>query len=393
MSAQSDQATFRGVPFFVGEAELGGGREGARHKFPLRDASFREDLGRSTREFPVEGYVVGEDYKQQRDALLAALEAYGPGELKHPAYGTRRVAVSAFRTRETNRELRMATFSITFEETEVAPKFPAAAPAPRQKIDATGDAIVEALRARADAAGEVTLATSALGSLSSVVEGASAAVQSALGPLLAVADELADLKRQIADVLLDVAILARQPAEVLSAFVEIFDSLPSLPARAGVYALIEAYAFSPSSARPPATTAAREREQEIFDLLLTIVRTSMLVHAAKLAAVAVFDSYDDAVAARDAIAAALDEQAAVADDATFAQLEQLRADLLLAVPGDSKDLPRLVKYTPAFSVPSLVLAHRLYGSVAREGDIVLRNAVKRPGFCMGGVELEVLSDE
>ncbi len=62
-----------------------------------------------------------------------------------------------------------------------------------------------------------------------------------------------------------------------------------------------------------------------------------------------------------------------------------------AVPGEASDLPRLLRYVPPATVPSLVLAHRLYGDVALEADLVARNRVARPGFMLGGQALEVLS--
>jgi prophage DNA circulation protein len=50
-----------------------------------------------------------------------------------------------------------------------------------------------------------------------------------------------------------------------------------------------------------------------------------------------------------------------------------------------------VKYTPAATTNSLVLAYRLYGTVSREPDIVTRNAIRNPAFVAAGTELEVLS--
>jgi prophage DNA circulation protein len=104
-----------------------------------------------------------------------------------------------------------------------------------------------------------------------------------------------------------------------------------------------------------------------------------------------FDSYDEAVAARDEITDLLDEQADEAADDTYPALMQLRADLVKAVPGEGADLPRLLAYTPPATVPSLVLAHRLYGDVTKELEVVARNKVRHPGFVTGGRELEVVS--
>lgn len=388
------KASFRGKEFYVETGELAGGRRGPVHEYPQRDVGYKEDLGRKTREFTIEGHVLGEDYQTAKDALLSALEENGPGELKHPLYGTRRVAADSFRVRESNAEGGIATFSITFLETEESPRFPTSAPSASESVHATGDSVLSALQARAEADEESGLALAAanLESVAAVIDEASAAIGEALAPALSVAEELATLRAQVAGLRSSASSLAAAPAAMLSSFVAMLESLPTMDEREGIDALLAAYEFVPAIARPAGTTPARVREQERYDLVDGIARTAMVVHAAKLAAEAVYDSYQDAVDVRDAVADAIDEQAEVADDVTFAALAQLRADLVRSVPGDASDLPSLVEYTPAASIPSLVLAHRLYGNLDREQDIVVRNAVKRPGFIPGGSALEVLSD-
>jgi prophage DNA circulation protein len=286
----------------------------------------------------------------------------------------------------------MATVSVTFVETEAEPRFPDSAPAAAQRLPATADDAVAALRARAEAAGSASLAAAAMDNLESVVTDAADALESALAPLLTVAEELASLKARVAAIAVGVASLAAEPVDALDAFLELFEALPTLPARTGIDALLKAHGFTATGERVAATTIASESEQTFFDLLATIARTAMVVQAAKLAAEADYDSFQDAVAVRDAVAEALDAEAEFADDATYAELQQLRADLIRAVPGEDSDLPRLVTYTPPATVPSLVLAHRLYGNVDREADICTRNSILRPGFIPGSVALEVLSD-
>ena len=87
------------------------------HEYPLRDLPYADDLGRRAREFQVNGYVVGENYLQERDALIEALEAYGPGELIHPKYGMLNVVVvGRVSIRESHSEGGIARFAITFAE-------------------------------------------------------------------------------------------------------------------------------------------------------------------------------------------------------------------------------------------------------------------------------------
>jgi len=384
-------ASFRGVPFHVDESEFGGGRRSVRHEFPLRDVALVEDMGRKARGFDVEGHVVGDDYMQQRDALIGALEQQGPGELVHPYYGVRRVAVTAFRVRETSADGGMAQFSISFHETEIAAEFVTLVrPNGLELVNLAAVAAEQAIRAKAAARSAVSLPSSALGGIASVIADAARALDGSLAPIIGTADEVARVKKQLGDLVLEAGLLAARPVAVLDSVLDVLAA--PIPARAGISALLRAFEFRPSEPRPPATTPARRQERALYDVVLEVVRTAIVVEAARLAPAADYDSYEDAVAVRDEIAAALDAQIESADDATFATLEQLRAEIMKAVPGADSDLPRLSSYTPPVTISSLVLAHRLYGNLSREADIIARNRVRHPGFITGGRPLEVLVD-
>lgn len=386
-------ASFRGVPFYVEAAERGGGRRTVRHEFPLRDQPFVEDMGRAARSFPVEGYVLGEGYVAQRDALISALEEAGPGELVHPAYGSRRVICSSFRVRESTAEGGIARFGLEFEETEATAPAPVATVAAAAQVDAFAVAVLAAARVRSQAARASDLPSSALASVTAVIQDGAEAMRSALAPLTVGAQSLAALHVALGSIASEAASLARVPGDALDAFSAAVSGFgqPDAPARGTVRALLAASAFTPSSDRPTGTTATRLLEAAAYDLALEAARIPLVVEAARTATVEAFDTYDAAVSVRDAICDELDTLAAGADDATFAALEQLRAHLVLAVPGEDSDLPRLVTNVPAYTVPSLVLAHRIYGDVALEADLVTRNGVERPGFVPGEASLEVLS--
>jgi len=288
----------------------------------------------------------------------------------------------------------MARFAIDFGETESEPALPVPAPAGAELVDADGDALVAAMRVQCAARKAVSLPTALLAAPAALVADATDALHAAVAPVVAGAQALATLKRGTDNLLLDAAILAREPGSLLDGLLGVLGSLDddALPPPLGITALLAAYGFVPSSDLPPTSPPTRAEERELFEFLAWIARLVELVRAAHCVAAADFDSYDAAVAARDAVADALDEQAAWADDDTFAAMEQMRADLVKVVPGEATDLPRLLAYTPPYTVPSLVLAHTLYGGLDREADLIARNGVARPGFVPGGVELEVLSD-
>lgn len=374
-------ATFRGVPFHVASAESSGGRRTVRHEYPFRDDPFVEDMGRKARAFPVEGYVVGPNYLTARNALIEALEKPGVGELVHPYYKALRVAVVEYRVRESSERGGVATFSIDFVET------PVQAVQPRSLVDAASKVASSGAAARTAVGAEFLVRYQPgplLGSVQTALRQASRAVTAVLSTVTVGAQQLALLERQIAELTEDVGALSQVPADMLSALVGVFDLLDSGEALATVYA------YDPGT-RPPATTANREQEQINFDATYYLTQRLAAIRAAEVAPDQTYDSFDNAIAARDRLTALLDEQAGVAADDAYPALMQLRADLVKAVPGADSDLPRLLTYTPGAVVPSLVLAHTLYGNLDLEADLVARNRVRNP-LLVPALPLQVLGD-
>lgn len=397
MSAWRDRlgpAKFRGVPFFVESSERTGGRRSADNEFPFRDdAPYVEDLGRKGRTFPLEGFVIGAGYMVERDALLTALEAEGPGELTHPYYGTLRVSVGAYRVRETTGEGGMARFSMEFKETSTAPT------QPTSTVDASAVLVNTASAARVIAGAEFVAKFNVLATLKDSIGAGLGAVGSAVGRVLETIDtegqELALLTGQLSALSSMASGAAYTPVGVVASLSGIFQGLG-----AGMLRALEANASAAMLAlylldlgeRPPATTLARVVERENFDALQHLVQRLVLIEASVIVSGQTFVSYDDALAARSAITGLMDDHADVVADDFFPTLQGIRGAVIAAVPGDALDLPRLVHYTPRVTLPSLVLAHQLYGSLDREEDLIRRNKIPAPGFIAGGIALEILSE-
>ncbi|MDE3022264.1 MAG: DNA circularization N-terminal domain-containing protein [Pseudomonadota bacterium] len=92
--SQLKQASFRGIPFAVLGSEGHFGRRVALHEYPYRDTPWVEDLGRSTRQITLTGFLVsdsavygGGDVLAQRERIIGACEAPGEGILVHPTLG------------------------------------------------------------------------------------------------------------------------------------------------------------------------------------------------------------------------------------------------------------------------------------------------------------------
>ena len=95
------KGTFRGVPFLImDDVSQRGGQRVARREFPQRNDGGADSLGTKMRERTFKCVVLGSDYMAQRDALIAALDTPGQGELVHPYWGTVQVVIESWDSRE-----------------------------------------------------------------------------------------------------------------------------------------------------------------------------------------------------------------------------------------------------------------------------------------------------
>lgn len=386
-------AAFRGAEFFVDQAEFSGGRQVVLHEFPGSERPpSSEDLGIRGRAFPVEGYVLGAEFEAAKTALLTALEVSGPGELSHPSFGTRRVVVASFRIRESRNESRIARFSIEFREVSPLQE-------PTVSVDTRSNLLTSADAVRS-AAGSQFLevfdaAMSARDSVVGVLQSASQRVGSVLLRVDAGAQELAQISARVTSLRNQAASIGRVPDQLLAAFRGLFEAvgdavLTSVALADPTGTVLKLLEFDPGIA-PPATTPGRVAELASFDGLRHLVQRLVLAEAARVVADQEFATYDEALRVRSALADAVDEHTEAVSDDTYPALVSLRSAVVLAVPGPDSDLPRIQRFTPPVTLPSLVLAHQLYGSVDRESEIVERNRVQNPGFVRSGVALEVLT--
>ncbi len=93
-------ASFRGAQFHVEVQARSGGRRLAPHEYPKRDDPYTEDMGRRGRAFSVTGYLIGPGFRGARDALIAALESEGAGQLRLPTGHAMQVLCSTYNAAE-----------------------------------------------------------------------------------------------------------------------------------------------------------------------------------------------------------------------------------------------------------------------------------------------------
>lgn len=408
-------ASFRGVPFHALSDSATFGRRTVLHEYPFRDLPYVEDMGRRAREIRVVGFVIGDDFMVQRDAMIEAIEQAGSGKLVHPQYGELNVSItdSGVTVDHATAEGGIARISFACIESGEA-KFPIAQAATQDLLKQRSGFSLQALADRF--AGALNVASLPL----FAVDDALGRVNEFLGQVKQIIAPIAGVTGRsgvlaLVDALLPQAsALLQQPLQLARQIQGIVEAVrTAMPARSAVDALGQlatfgagelhlpptflgqslVYGLGAGDVPAPAPTPTRLREAGNRDVIHELIRGSAGSARARAVADLQFTDYDDAVAVRDAVVGHLDMVADIsANDAVYDALSALRAALVRDVAARGADLARLVSYTPEVTTPALVLAHRLYDDASRDADLIARNRFQHPGFVPGGVPLEVPVD-
>jgi prophage DNA circulation protein len=410
-------ASLGGAPFFIADADarsLSAGRRTVLTEFPKRDTPAREDLGRRARRWNVTGLVLGAEYMDARDALLAVLESEGPHNFSDPWLGEFPVILDGqVQLQESGAEGGMARFTFALVESgdegevRIAPSTSAALAAASAAMLAAGIgdlekdldiSIGDALSAASGAVGKVT---GALVAAQRKVEGTLGLAQAA-----ELASALSDLKNATLQLL-------NTPAALMAALNGIVAGVLGLIKLASLGDVVEfpggekvvradtaietAKALGetetvtpppfPGGPKAPEATAA---EKAIGKAL----KVATVANAAALFIDLPLDSTDAASAVLITVgglaAALLTDQ--TASDALFTAVQDLKAALDEHLAGLASELPAMTTYTPTSSLPALLIAYLVHGDPLRDLEIVARNDVRDPTFVMGGEPLKVLLD-
>lgn len=398
------QGSFRGAPFKTEQREQSGGRRVALFELPFRDTPVGEDLGRRAREAQIDCHVIGPDYMAERDALIDALEAFGPGTFVDPWTGQQsQVYCEDYRFSESTDEGGMARFTIAFRESG-AEKPLSASMDTASVSQSTASALSAALpgefaqRFSIDkAAGFVEGAAGDLvGAIATAAE-LSAASSGGLGQALRSFESGLRLLPGGTPALLRAPLSLGQTIVGLVAAVSALSPQPRARLRA-----VEPLARFGEGFDPVArTTPARNRQADNQDALIHIVRAAAGAELVATVAQIRWTNQGDATATRDRIAAIFDAHALAAadagDDLRAEQFDQLRTALARDIGARSAGLARGYRYTPRATEPALAIAQRLHGfrrTMEGQADaIVAMNRVRHPGFVRGGKALDIVAAE
>lgn len=382
-------ASFRDVPFHVGTHDLGAGRRVQVHEYPQRDKPFVEDLGRATRELEFTAVLVGEDYVDQVNALLKALETPGPGTLVHPWLGEMEVALKDKGRVSFDSGLGKATLQLSFVESGEL-EFPTAATstqqASRNAASALEQSAVDAFIAQFSVKGFQDFVTAAAtGNLGNVLGIVS---RSEVGKLLGFANGLANT-------ISTVVALVTYPSSLGFKLMSMF-GLSGLATTVAAWSNIvrqlsrTSKSSSMKSPKPSRTwTPSRHQADNNAAALYALCRQAMLVQAVGAsslvdtkvdAASSPVVSYGEMIGVRDELVAAIDAESLTATDGVYDALQAARAAVWQDLTTRARNNARLDTLTPPEVLPALVVSYDYYGDATRDAELVARNRVRHPGF-------------
>lgn len=225
----SGKGSFRGVPFLImDDVSQRGGQRVARREFPQRNDGGADSLGTKMRERTFKCVVLGEDYMAQRDALIAALDTPGQGELVHPYWGSVQVVIESWDSRESLNAQGRCDFNISCLP-------PLSTTAPKANADTEQQLVDAAASTTANAEGEFADAWSmedlSLSDIDTVIEGVTdtiEAMEESINSMLSWVDDVQHSLGLLDEMKANVASLINTPADLASSFSQSISSVQSI---------------------------------------------------------------------------------------------------------------------------------------------------------------------
>ena len=389
------------------------GRRAVSYEFIDNDTPGVRDLGRRQRAFNLTVFVIEPNYFEKREDLVSVSERHGEQLLVHPYLGELNVHITSLSVTETDTEGGIARVQLECveAETQTAAIFltldtDAVAAADftlaRSRDDLTArlgavsafrsgftGAILRATSALNKVKGKITTSLGVIDDLDDAIERFDAAVSSIINTPSELATKLIGLYASV-------LALAGKPQAAETARTQpgaLLSSLNVVKARQD--ALLSALAtLTAVDTAAPATafdTPRRAAQRAQHAELTSLLQIAAAASAAKEAVGLEYGAASDAIAARDAIVAALSALDGTTD-AAFESLRTLEGVLTAQFDVVIARLDQVEAVTLQHSKPALVLAYERYRDAERDAEIVGRNrtAARNPLAIAADTELELL---
>ncbi len=422
------QAYWRGVPFLVDASETTKGRKLAVHEYPFRDGGWMEDMGRKQREFRMTGHLVGDFAPVMQLLLDTAIELPGPGLLIHPTLGAMKVALISASTVSRADKMRVISIEFVFREqgeslfpsiitktlssvigtvsdallkfgSEIAIGLAVVVVASGLIARLAGTGVTQSFAtasntAATDPAALVGMATGLPPPDDSTSYGryANGSAYTALPP----GTTVASLQGQMAVQRVAVAAAAAAASAAAAAF-SATTAQTLVNAIAGLIEALRAMMSNPADqirvllglatftdTKTYGATGLSANAGIVAATIAATCRRCALTSLALASAAYQPSSFQDAVAVRDQIAAALDVEITAAgdagDDQSYIALKNVRAAVIQDLTTRAAALPLVMTITLPSNMPSLVVAYRLYRDASRSDEIAAETNVIHPAF-------------
>lgn len=386
------RGSFRGVPFYTTQSDGEIGRRTVVNEYPSRDEAFIEDLGRRARKFTLTIFVLGDNYMAERDALEAAFEKEGSGELVHPWRGRMTVSVTDCRPSESIDQGGRQSWSVTFTQTGKN-ELPSIRPDTVAIVDVAADNAIAAIEGDFSDTFDVEnlpefVEADALTQINAMMDNTLAIARSMLPDMGVLPAFIANANGIIGKALK----IMRFPGDLASELTGQIAGIIGLGSSslAAFNALKNFFSFTHDAVS--LTTPSRIQQSDNRKALADLTRRTAIIEAARSSARINYDSQNQALQARDVLVDAIEAEQLTAPDAVFSTLADLRSAVVRDINTRAADLAKLIPYTPKATLPAVMLAYSLYGDATKDEQIVARNRIAHPGFVPGGQTLEVLTD-
>ena len=385
LSKKLRPASFRKIPFQVDTSTFETGRRVQIHEYPQRDKPYAQDMGRATRNIDFDAFVIGADYVEQANALLGALEEYGAGTLVHPWFGSLKVNVLNCRV-TFDRNLGQAVFTLSFVEAgELA--FPSSA----SSTQAASRKAAQNLETKSVSRFAQVFKT--LNFISRVAESALTVYGKVLSFLANPVFALSSLLGfgTLPGNLSSLSALFGAPISLGWTFAGLLNLSGKTSTLTGndntlvpTVRGLTRMAVDPALAQPttPTYTTATTAQIHINHSAINAnTRQLLLVQCVGLSSYLNCSIYDDTLAVKNELAAAIDaELLLVTDDDLYLALVDARSAMWEDLTARSRDSARLSELIPPDVLPMLALTYDYYEDAGRDLEVVARNKIKNPSF-------------
>ncbi len=394
--------TFRGAIFFLNRASTGGGRKTSTKEIVNSDRQLVEDLGLQQRRFTLNGTVAARTasdgavlatYQDVKDALLAALEAPGPGVLVHPFFGRiSNLQVTTYTLNESMGRLGDSPISITFEVSDTD-GLPVAQPPVQGTVDQAADATLNAFeQAVADFFRVTQKFVGNYQDAIDKIDDAAEEIEDATAGFAQAADQIDEFSKGLRDIVTSAAKLVSNPTDlgesIRQAMRSIEDLLVAPPEIFG--ALVLLFDFGDNDVRAPIGVTAGATERQVNrDLLNNQMQGSALALAYSNAAQLDLPTVENIDATQDVLEDQYQKMVAAGtlDPDSLANLTQTRIDLSEFFNAQRATKPRQTTVRVPAAVPARVLSFAYYNTSERGDQIAELNGLDDAAFVEGDVTI------